>query len=116
MLDYPELPLHNNRAELAARTIVQRCNISYGTQTTERTASWDTFISLVPTNRKLGLSFFLDMYAIAFPRLEMFLPWQLLFTFAERGVSPIALLLIPLVDLSNSNNCLPPSYYSFNYK
>ncbi|NES74488.1 MULTISPECIES: hypothetical protein [Okeania] len=27
-------------------------------QTTEGTASWDTFISLVATTRKLGLSFF----------------------------------------------------------
>ena len=38
--------------------MVQRRNISYGTQTTEGTASWDTFMSLVATTRKLGLSFF----------------------------------------------------------
>ncbi|NES77690.1 MAG: transposase [Okeania sp. SIO1H6] len=58
VLDHPELPLHNNPAELAARTMVQRRNISYGTQTAEGTASWDTFMSLVATTRKLGLSFF----------------------------------------------------------
>ncbi len=31
VLEYPELPLHNNPAELAARTMVQRRNISYAT-------------------------------------------------------------------------------------
>ncbi|GGA27364.1 hypothetical protein [Okeania sp. KiyG1] len=58
VLDHPELPLHNNPAELAARTMVRRRHISYGTQTIEGTASWDTFMSLVATTRKLGLSFF----------------------------------------------------------
>ncbi len=33
VLEHPELPLHNNPAELAARTMVQRGNISYATQT-----------------------------------------------------------------------------------
>ncbi|WP_293159592.1 hypothetical protein [Okeania sp. SIO2C9] len=38
--------------------MVRRRNISYGTQTAEGTASWHTFMSLVATTRKLGLSFF----------------------------------------------------------
>ncbi|MEB3342964.1 hypothetical protein [Okeania sp.] len=58
VLEHPELPLHNNPAELSARTMVRRRDISYGTQTTEGNASWDTFMSLVSTTRKLGLSFF----------------------------------------------------------
>ena len=58
VLEHPELPLHNNPAELAARTMVQRRRISYGTQTTEGTKAWDTFMSLVVTTRKLGISFF----------------------------------------------------------
>jgi regulator of replication initiation timing len=58
VLEYPELPLHNNPAELAARTIVQRRNISYATQTSDGTKAWDTFMSLVATTRKLGISFF----------------------------------------------------------
>ncbi len=58
VLDHPELPLHNNPAELAARTMVQRRRISYGTQTAEGTKAWDTFLSLVSTTRKLGISFF----------------------------------------------------------
>ncbi|MCC3544786.1 MAG: hypothetical protein JGK21_31640 [Microcoleus sp. PH2017_22_RUC_O_B] len=58
VLEHPELPLHNNPAELAARTIVQRRNISYATQTIEGTQAWDTFMSLVATTRQLGISFF----------------------------------------------------------
>lgn len=58
VLEHPELPLHNNPAELAARTMVQRRNISYATQTLEGTQAWDTFMSLVATTRKLGISFF----------------------------------------------------------
>jgi regulator of replication initiation timing len=58
VLENPELPLHNNPAELAARTIVQRRNISYATQTSEGTKAWDIFMSLVATTRKLGISFF----------------------------------------------------------
>ncbi|MDJ0774923.1 MAG: transposase [Mastigocoleus sp. MO_167.B18] len=58
VLEHPELPLHNNPAELAARTMVQRRNISYATQTQQGTKAWDIFMSLVDTTRKLGLSFF----------------------------------------------------------
>ncbi|WP_199306902.1 IS66 family transposase [Anabaena sphaerica] len=58
VLEHPDLPLHNNPAELAARTMVQRRNISYATQTLEGTQAWDTFMSLVATTRKLGISFF----------------------------------------------------------
>ena len=58
ILEHPELPLHNNPAELGARTMVQRRNISYATQTSEGTLAWDTFLSLVATTRKLGISFF----------------------------------------------------------
>ena len=58
VLEHPELPLHNNPAELAARTMVQQRNISYATQTLEGTQAWDTFMSLVATTRQLGISFF----------------------------------------------------------
>ncbi len=57
VLEHPELPLHNNPVELAARTIVQRRNISYATQTCEGTKTMDIFMSLVATTRKLGISF-----------------------------------------------------------
>jgi len=62
VLEHPELPLHNNQAELAARTIVQRRNISYATQTCEGTKAMEIFMSLVATTRKLGISFFEYMH------------------------------------------------------
>ncbi len=62
VLEHPELPLHHNPAELAARTIVQRRNISYATQTCEGTKAMDVFMSLVATTRKLGISFFEYMH------------------------------------------------------
>jgi hypothetical protein len=52
VLEYPELPLNNNPAELSVRTMVQRRHISYATQTIEGTKAWDTFMSLVATTRK----------------------------------------------------------------
>ena len=70
VLDHPELPLHNNPAELADRTMVRRRNISYGTQTAEGTASWDAFRSLVATTRQLELSFFEYVRDISSPRLR----------------------------------------------
>lgn len=58
VLKHPELPLHNNAAELGARTMVQRRNISYGTQSEQGTKAWDVFMSLVATTRKLEVSFY----------------------------------------------------------
>jgi hypothetical protein len=58
VLHHPEIPLHNNAAELGARTMVQRRNISYATQTIEGTKAWDMFMSLVATTRELGISFY----------------------------------------------------------
>jgi len=37
--------------------MVQRRQISYGTQNQTGTQAWDTFLSLVATTRKLGVSF-----------------------------------------------------------
>ncbi|MEO3707404.1 hypothetical protein [Trichormus azollae] len=50
------MPLHNNPAELAPRNMVQGRNISYATQTLKGTQPWDTFMCLVATTRKLGIS------------------------------------------------------------
>jgi hypothetical protein len=58
VLQHPEIPLHNNAAELGARTMVQRRNISYATQSEDGTKAWDIFMSLVATTRKLGISFY----------------------------------------------------------
>jgi hypothetical protein len=58
VLKEPELPLHNKQAELATKTMVQGPNISYATQTLKESQPWDTFMCLVATAHRLGISFF----------------------------------------------------------
>ncbi len=41
VLDHPELPLHNNEAELGARQRKPKENISYGPRTTAGAKGWD---------------------------------------------------------------------------
>jgi Transposase IS66 family len=57
-LKHPEIPLHNNPAELAVRQRVRKRKISFGTRVAEGTKAWDTFMSLAATTRKLGLNFY----------------------------------------------------------
>jgi hypothetical protein len=49
VLDHPEITLHNNPAELGARTRVRKRKVSFGTRTEEGTKAWDTFMSLSAT-------------------------------------------------------------------
>ena len=58
VLDHPELPLHNNEAELGARQRKPKENISYGPRTTTGAKGWDTGLTLVATARKLGVNIF----------------------------------------------------------
>jgi hypothetical protein len=58
VLKHPELPLHNNPAELAARRRVRKRDVSFGPRTEEGTLAWDTFMSLADTAKKLGVSFY----------------------------------------------------------
>jgi hypothetical protein len=58
VLQYPQLPLHNNPAELGARQRVFKRHISYGPRTQAGLAAWDTFMTLVATAKKLDVSFF----------------------------------------------------------
>ncbi|MGH2359103.1 MAG: IS66 family transposase [bacterium] len=57
VLTYPEIPLHNNAAELGVRQRVRKRDISFGPRSAEGTQAWDTFMSLVATTRKLGVDF-----------------------------------------------------------
>ena len=56
-LTHPEIPLHNNPAELGARQRVRKRKISFGPRVAEGVKAWDTFMSLVETTRKLGVNF-----------------------------------------------------------
>jgi FtsZ-binding cell division protein ZapB len=56
VLKYPELPLHNNDAELGARGQVRKRDVSLHTMTDEGTRANDTFSTIVQTAKKLGVS------------------------------------------------------------
>ena len=58
VLKYPELPLHNNPAELAVRQRVRKRDVSFGPRTLEGVRAWDTFMTLAATAKKLGVSFY----------------------------------------------------------
>lgn len=56
VLKYPELPLHNNAAELAARAQVRKRDVSLHTMTSEGTQANDTFLTITQTCKKLGVN------------------------------------------------------------
>ena len=58
MLKHPEIPLHNNPAELAARRRVRKRDVSFGPRTEDGKKAWDTFMTLADTAKKLGVSFY----------------------------------------------------------
>ena len=58
VLEHPEIPLHNNPAELGARRRVRKRDVSFGPRTTEGAKAWDTFMTLAATATKLGVSFY----------------------------------------------------------
>jgi hypothetical protein len=57
VLSHPEIPLHNNPAELGARARVRKRDVSFGPRTADGSKAWDTFMSLAETAKKLGISF-----------------------------------------------------------
>ncbi|MBU0493610.1 MAG: hypothetical protein KKB13_17330, partial [Chloroflexi bacterium] len=57
-----EIPLHNNPAELGARTRVRKRKVSCGTRTDDGSKAWDTFMTLAATAQKLGVSFHQYVY------------------------------------------------------
>jgi len=57
VLEHPELPLHNNPAELGARQRVRKRDVSFGPRSPAGAAAWDVFMTLAATTRKLGLDF-----------------------------------------------------------
>jgi len=58
VLQYPELPLHNNASELGVRRRVRKRDVSFGPRTEAGRRAWDTFMTLAETTRKLGVSFY----------------------------------------------------------
>ena len=62
VLDHPEIPLHNNPAELAARQRVRKRDVSFGPRTQDGAKAWDTFMTLTATAKKLGVSIYHYIY------------------------------------------------------
>jgi hypothetical protein len=62
VLKHPEIPLHNNPAELEARRRRRKSAVSLGPRTQEGKKAWDTFLSLGATAKKLGVSFYRYIY------------------------------------------------------
>lgn len=58
VLHHPELPLHNNEAELGARAVVRKRDVSLGPRTAAGRKAWDTFLTLRETARKLEVNFY----------------------------------------------------------
>ncbi len=56
VLRHPEIPLHNNPAELGARQRVRKRDVSLAARTAEGVNAWDTFQTLVETAKKLGVN------------------------------------------------------------
>jgi hypothetical protein len=62
VLEYPELPLHNNPAELGVRQRVCKRAVSFGSGTQAGVRAWDTFATLAATPKTLGISFYQYIY------------------------------------------------------
>jgi hypothetical protein len=55
VLSHPEIPLHNNDMELAARRRVRKRDVSFGPQSRAGAQAWDTFQTIIATATKLGV-------------------------------------------------------------
>lgn len=55
VLEHPDLPLHNNDMELAARRRVRKRDVSFGPQSRVGATAWDTFQTIIATATKLGV-------------------------------------------------------------
>jgi hypothetical protein len=58
VLAHPEIPLHNNPAELGARQRVRKRDVSFGPRTAAGAQAWDTFMTLAATAKQLGVNFY----------------------------------------------------------
>lgn len=58
VLDTPDLPLHNNDMELAARRRVRKRDVSFGPQSRAGARAWDPFATIAATAAKQGVRLF----------------------------------------------------------
>ena len=58
VLDHPEVPLHNNSAELGVRQRVRKRDVSFGPRTEEGKIAWDSLMTVAETAKKMKVSFY----------------------------------------------------------
>jgi len=58
ILDYPDIPLHNNLSENGVREIVMKRKISGGVKSDAGVKAWENNMSILATCKKLGVSYF----------------------------------------------------------
>jgi Transposase IS66 family len=58
VLAHPEVPLHNNPAELGVRQRVRKRDVGFGPRTEEGKVAWDSFMTVAETAKKLRVSFY----------------------------------------------------------
>lgn len=71
VLENPQVPLHNNAAELAARVQARVRDVSFQTRSEQGTLIKDTFLTINQTAKKLGVSFYDYVYDRVAGKFEM---------------------------------------------
>ena len=71
VLKFPFLPLHNNSAELGARTQARIRDINLQTVSPNGTKTKDTFATIVQTSKKLGVNVYSYLYDRISRKFEM---------------------------------------------
>jgi hypothetical protein len=74
VLDYPEIPLHNNLSENGVREIVMKRKISGGVKNDDGVKAWENNMSILATCKKLGISFYDYMKGVFSKNITINLP------------------------------------------
>jgi hypothetical protein len=74
VLDYPEVPLHNNLSENGLREMVIKRKISGGVETEDGLRAWENNMSILSTCKKLGVSFYDFMKGVFSKNISINLP------------------------------------------
>ena len=71
VLQYTELPLHNNASELGARAQVRKRDISLHTMSSKGTEAKDTLMTIVETAKKHGVNVYHYFYDRIIQKYDM---------------------------------------------
>ena len=65
VLEHPEIPLHNNPAELGARCCVRKRVVSFGARTERGAALWDIGHTLTATAQQLDVKLLCGLVSVS---------------------------------------------------